>query len=232
MSAYRALSSCGPPAGSGTDQMKDIPAGRQSDKRVTTASRRTSPISTNPVEHHQFGPPAILAHVFDTGLVSADEAAVVAAIEEWAASEARSAARRLAAIGGSERNGRRMTYLATLIVVVPPPTSRCPDRRTRRSGGAGGGADGWCGVSDAGWCHGHSRAAGDSLTLGLFASKRHWSEVDERTVRPTPVRWPSRWRLYKLSTHENKGVILKIWQPTEPATILFVHQLVPDVQHL
>ena len=37
--------------------------------------------------------------MFDTELVSADEAAVVAAIEEWAATEARAAARRIAAIG-------------------------------------------------------------------------------------------------------------------------------------
>lgn len=41
----------------------------------------------------------ILEHMFDTELVSADEAAVVAAIEEWAATEARAAARRIAAIG-------------------------------------------------------------------------------------------------------------------------------------
>jgi hypothetical protein len=37
--------------------------------------------------------------MFDSGLVSADDAAVVSAIEEYAASEARAAARRLAAIG-------------------------------------------------------------------------------------------------------------------------------------
>ncbi len=37
--------------------------------------------------------------MFDSELVSADEATVVAAIEEWAATEARAAARRLAAIG-------------------------------------------------------------------------------------------------------------------------------------
>lgn len=37
--------------------------------------------------------------MFDSELVSADDAAVVAAIEEWAASEAQAAARRLAAIG-------------------------------------------------------------------------------------------------------------------------------------
>ena len=36
--------------------------------------------------------------MFDCGLVSADDAAVVTAIEEYAASEARAAARRIAAI--------------------------------------------------------------------------------------------------------------------------------------